>query len=168
MPAKAAQPGRGKIVIERTIRATPAETWDLWTTTVGVESWWGTDGFLLRVNRLDVRPGGGFEYATKAIEPAQVEALKSAGLPLTSHGRGTYTEVKPPARLCYKVMVDYIRDVPPYEVSTLVEFKEIPGGVDLVVTQDEMHNAFWTHAAIMGLDQQLGRLVMALSGPPEE
>jgi len=161
------QPRRGKMVIERTVKATLDEVWDHWTTAAGIESWWGPDGFLTRVNRLDIRPGGGFEYATKAIEPAQMEALKSAGLPMTSVGHGTYTEVKPQARLGYKVLVDYIHDVPPYDVSTLVEFKTVPGGVMMVVTQDEMHNPDWTQMAAMGLDQQVNRLVEVLSGHPQ-
>ena len=163
-----AQSRRGKMVIERTIRATLDELWDRWTTAAGIESWWGADGFLLRVNRLEVRPGGVFEYAAKAIEPAQIAALNSAALPLTSRGKGTYTEVKPLARLAYKVLVDYIPDIPPYEVSTFVEFKKVPGGVMVVVTQDEMHNTFWTHAAAMGLDQQIDRLESALSGRAQE
>ena len=166
--AETAQPRRGKMVIERRVKATLDEVWDRWTTGAGIESWWGPDGFLTRVNRLDIRPGGGFEYATKAIEPAQIEALKSAGLPMTSVGHVTYTEAEPLARLGYKVLVDYIKEVAPYEVSTLVELKKVPGGVVMVVTQDEMHNSDWTQMAAMGLDRQINRLVEVLSGPPQE
>src|ERR1039458_2106097 len=146
------------MVIERTIRATLDELWDRWTTAAGIESWWGADGFLLRVNRLEVRPGGVFEYATKAIEPAQIAALNSAALPPTSRGKGAATDARPPAR----------PPDPPCEVSPSVEFKKVPGGVRVVGTQDEMHNTFWTHAAAMGLDQQIDRLESALSGRAQE
>jgi len=161
---EAAEPERGKMVIARTFKKTVEEVWDLWTTAAGIESWWGSDGFMIRVNRLDIKPGGGFEYATKAIEPAQIEALKLAGLPPTSRGRGTYTEVVPLARLGYKVLVDYIPEIPPYEVQTLVELKKVPEGVLMTVTQEGMHDPVWTQAAATGLDMQISRLVGVLSG----
>jgi uncharacterized protein YndB with AHSA1/START domain len=65
------QPDR-KIVIERTYAASIEEVWELWTTKSGIESWWGPDGFSVKVHELDLRTGGEMRYAMTAIDPAQV------------------------------------------------------------------------------------------------
>ena len=46
------------IRLERTYRATIDEVWDMWTTKEGIESWWGPDGFAVKVRKLDLRAGG--------------------------------------------------------------------------------------------------------------
>jgi len=165
---KTAQPQKGKITIERKLKATLGEVWDRWTTSSGIESWWGPDGFLTKVTRLDIRPGGCFEYAMKAIEEAQIYLLESAGRPPTSVGRGAYTVVRPGVRLGYTTLVDFIPGVAPYEVSTTVDFKKVPEGVVIVVVQDEMHDPEWTQMTAIGLDEQVNRLARALSGPAQE
>ncbi|HMA05104.1 MAG TPA: SRPBCC domain-containing protein, partial [Methanomicrobiales archaeon] len=89
-------PGKGfrrMITIERTFRANAKDLWDLWTTREGLESWWGPEGFTMKVDRLEVRPGGRFEYEMTATAPEQMEALKRENLPLVSLARSTYTEI---------------------------------------------------------------------------
>ena len=47
-----------KISFERKYEAPVEDVWDLWTTAEGIESWWGPEGFSVRVSKLDLRPGG--------------------------------------------------------------------------------------------------------------
>ena len=47
-------PPRRTISIERTFDAPIADVWDLWTTKEGIESWWGPEGFIVTVSRLEL------------------------------------------------------------------------------------------------------------------
>jgi uncharacterized protein YdhG (YjbR/CyaY superfamily)/uncharacterized protein YndB with AHSA1/START domain len=146
------------IRIERTLRASLEDVWELWTTKEGLESWWGPEGFSTEVRGLDVRPGGRFEYAMTAIDPAQVDALRAMGVPLTSVARGLYTEVRPRRRLAYRTLADFIPGVEPYEVATQVELHPVVRGVKLVLIQDAMHDEQWTEMAKAGFESQLDKL----------
>jgi len=159
-PAKVGR--RGKITLERTFRASLEDVWDLWTTKEGLESWWGPEGFVTTVRKLDLRPGGAFEYAMTATEPAQIEALKAINFPLTSFAHGTYAEVTPRKRLGYTTVADFIPGVAPYQVAALIEFHVGPKGVRMVVTEDAMHDAQWTEMSRMGMDSSLDKLVRVL------
>ena len=151
------RPGK-KITLERTLKATTREVWDLWTTKKGLESWWGPAGFVTKVRRLEVSPGGKFEYEMTAIGPEQVAAMKKADLPLTSRARGTYVEVTPRRRLAYRTLADFIPGVTPYEVGAVIDFHAVPGGVRVTVTEDAMHNEEWTKMSEMGMSSSLDRL----------
>ena len=157
-----AEASRQKITIERTFRATVEDVWDLWTTKKGLESWWGPEGFVTTVHRLDLRPGGGFEYEMTATAPAQVEAMKKANLPLTSGAHGTYVEVTPRRRLAYRTLADFIPGVAPYEIGAVIDFHTVPKGVRLTVTEDAMHNEEWTKMSVMGMNSSLDKLAKVL------
>lgn len=45
-------------VVERTVDATPAEVWSLWTETEQFSQWYGPVGATIPVARLDLRVGG--------------------------------------------------------------------------------------------------------------
>ncbi len=75
------------IVLERTYDASLAEVWDLWTTKDGIESWWGPDGFEVKVIELDLRAGGQLYYAMTAIAEPQIAFMKNAGMPTTTKTR---------------------------------------------------------------------------------
>jgi hypothetical protein len=75
------QPARRKVSIERTVNAAIDDVWDLWTTKEGIESWWGPEGFVAKVRKLDFRPGGELAYTMIATAPEQIEFLKKAGMP---------------------------------------------------------------------------------------
>jgi uncharacterized protein YndB with AHSA1/START domain/uncharacterized protein YdhG (YjbR/CyaY superfamily) len=148
----------GSIKIERTFRASLEEVWELWTTKEGLESWWGPEGFTTQVRRLELRPGGHFEYAMTAADPVQVNALKAMGVPLTSVAHGTYSEVRPLRRLAYSTVADFIPGVEPYEVATVVELHPVARGVKLALIQDAMHDRQWTEMAKAGFESQLDKL----------
>jgi uncharacterized protein YndB with AHSA1/START domain len=153
-----------RITIERTFQATLEEVWDLWTTKEGLESWWGPEGFSVKVRKLDLRPGGELHYAMTANAPEQVEFMKKAGMPLTSELRGTYTEVIPRRRLAFAQLADFIPGVVPYDVATTVEFHPSAQGVRVVLTIDAMHDEHWTQMAVMGWESELGKLAKLLEG----
>jgi len=155
---------RQKITLERIFRATVREVWELWTTKKGLESWWGPEGFETMVRRLEVRPGGKFEYEMTATGPEQVEAMKKADLPLTSRAHGIYGEVTPRRRLGYRTVADFIPGVKPYEIGAVIDFHIVPQGVRLTVTEDVMHNEEWTRMSETGMSSSLDRLAKVIGG----
>ncbi len=153
------QPARRRVSIERTFAGAAAEdVWSLWTTREGIESWWGPDGFEVKVRRIDFRLGGELLYAMTATAPDQIEFLKKAGMPLTTESLVRYTDVLPLKRLAFTQMADFIPGVKPYEVATTVEFEMVPEGVRLVLTLDAMHDEHWTKMAVMGWENELAKL----------
>jgi len=156
------QGARRTITIERTFHATVEEVWDLWTTKDGIESWWGPEGFVAEVRKIDLRPGGELDYNMIAVAPEQMEFLKHAGMPATTPSRVTYTEVIPQRRLVYSTRADFIPGVEPYDVMTTVELHPVPEGVRMVMTFDAMHDENWTNMAVKGWESELGKLEKVL------
>jgi uncharacterized protein YndB with AHSA1/START domain len=153
---------RRRVILERSFQAAIEEVWDLWTTKEGIESWWGPDGFAVKVLRLDLRPGGELVYATTAIGSDQIEFMKNAGMPLTIETRVRYTKVAPPTRLAYITRADFIPGVEPYDAETVIELLSTAEGVRLVLTQEAMHDEHWTQMAVMGWESELGKLARIL------
>lgn len=151
-----------KITLERTYNASIEDVWVLWTTKEGIESWWGPDGFTVKVRKLDLRPGGELHYAMTAVAPAQVGFMKKAGMPLTTEARLTYTEIVAPQRLAYTHLADFIPGIAPYGVATVVELHPTVKGVRLVLAFDAMHDDQWTQRAVMGWESELGKLAKVL------
>ena len=150
---------RPKLTLERTFRASIHEVWELWTTREGIEAWWGPDGFTVEVRSLELRAGGDLVYVMSAVAPEQIDYMKKAGMPASTHHSLTFTEVSPPQRLAYTNTVDFVPDVEPYQISTLLELREIAGGgTHLVLTFDAMHDDRWTQLARMGHESELDRL----------
>lgn len=152
-----------KLTIERTFDASIEEVWELWTTTEGIQLWWGPEGFGVVVNELDLRPGGRLVYAMSATRAEEVEYMLQAGMPLTTEHTLTFTEVDPPRRLAYKDLADFIPGVAPYEVRTVIELSEVEEGVHVVVTFDRMHDEHWTELAKLGRESELERLAKLLA-----
>lgn len=146
-----------RITLERIYHADVQDVWDLWTTKEGIESWWGPGGFAVTVRKMDLRPGGELLYAMTAIDPPQVEFMKKAGMPLTQECRITYTEVLPLRRLAYLHLTDFIPDVEPYDVATVVELHPTGDSVRMTLTFDAMHNDEWTERAVMGWKMELDK-----------
>jgi uncharacterized protein YndB with AHSA1/START domain len=154
---------RPQFSIERSYAASIDEAWALWTTKAGIESWWGPEGFEVTVTSLDLRPGGELVYLMTATAAEQVAFMKRAGMPLSTECRVTYTEVSPPGRLAYKTLTDFVPNVPPYEVATVVELRAMVDGVKLTITFDAMHDDVWTGRARAGHESQLRKLAALLA-----
>jgi uncharacterized protein YndB with AHSA1/START domain len=153
---------RKQITLERTFDGTIEEVWDLWTTAEGIESWWGPDGFTVKVLELDLRAEGHLTYAMTATAPPQVAFMKQAGMPLTTRTRVDYTEVTRHRRLAYLNHADFIPGVAPYKTAMAVDLTVAPGGVRMVLTVDPMHDEVWTQRMAAGWESQLGRLTQLL------
>jgi uncharacterized protein YndB with AHSA1/START domain len=152
-----------RIVIERTYEASLDDVWELWTTEEGIESWWGPDGFSVKVHELDLRPGGQMRYAMTAVEPAQVQFMKQAGMPLTTEAKLTYTAIVPGKSIAYTHRADFIPGVEPYDLGNKVEFFAEGKNVRMVLTLDPMHSDEWTQRAVMGWESQLGKLARVIA-----
>jgi uncharacterized protein YndB with AHSA1/START domain len=160
--APKAQDARRKVTLERIFEASIEEVWDLWTTKQGIESWWGPDGFAVKVEQIDLRPGGVLVYAMTATGADQIDYMKKAGMPVTTVSRLTYSEVDPPLRLAYSQTADFIPGVEPYEVPTTVELESTPQGVKMTLSFQAMHDEHWTNMAVMGWESELGKLAKLL------
>ncbi len=150
--------GRRHIQLERHYRSPLADVWELWTTREGIESWWGPDGFSVKVLSLDLRAGGKLLYAMTASAPQQVAFMKRAGMPVTTETQLTYTDVFEAKRLAYYTRADFIPGVEPYNVGTVVDLAETEGGVRMSLSIETMHDEVWTGRAIQGWESQLGKL----------
>jgi uncharacterized protein YndB with AHSA1/START domain len=149
---------RRKITLARTYEASLEDVWSLWTTKAGIESWWGPEGFTVKVHKLDLRPEGELLYAMTATGPGQIEFMKRAGMPLTTEARLKYTEVSPMQRLAYVHLVDFIPEVEAYNVATVVELHAERNRVRMVVYLDAMHSDEWTQRALGGWESQLSKV----------
>ncbi|MEO5866069.1 MAG: SRPBCC domain-containing protein [Sphingomonas sp.] len=156
--ASATSNTRAQFFIERNYAASIEDAWALWTTKQGIESWWGPEGFDVAVTELDLRSGGELVYLMTATAPDQVGFMKQAGMPLTTECRVKYTDVACPKRLAYTTLADFVPDVAPYEVGTLVELRALDEGVKIVVTFDAMHDELWTERARAGHESQMRKL----------
>lgn len=154
---------RAQFSISRDYAGSIEDVWALWTTKSGIESWWGPEGFDVTVTSLDLRPGGQLVYLMTAVAPEQVAFMKTAGMPLTSECKVTYTEVSLMHRLAYKTLADFVPGVAPYEVGTVVDLKQVTGGVQLKITFDAMHDEVWTQRARAGHESQLRKLDTLMS-----
>lgn len=156
-------PRKPDFAIERILRASLDEVWEMWTTRDGLESWWGPDGFTSTVRSLDVRPGGHFEIEMEATAPGPKAMLEASGQPLINVSVFTFTEIVPTSRLAFVNHVDFIPDLEPYEVRCAVELRAITGGTRLTFRSNVMHDDRWTQLATAGWQSSLDRLVDALT-----
>lgn len=151
-----------RITLERTYRAPIEDVWDLWTTKEGIESWWGPEGFSVKVKKLELRPGGELLYDMIATAPEQVAFMKQAGMPLAVPARIIFREIVRLRRLEYTHLADFIPGVEPYDVATIVELHPAGERVRLVLSFDPMHDQVWTDRAVMGWESELGKLAKIL------
>ena len=151
-------PAGRRFTIDRTFQSTLTDVWALWTTSDGIESWWGPEGFTVTVRSLDLQAGGRLQYTMTATAAPQVAFMHANGMPIATEATITYSEVTPMTRLAYVHLVDFVPDVAAYDVATVVELVEQEHGVRLLLTLDPMHDPMWTERAIAGWQSELGKL----------
>lgn len=83
------------LTLERTIRASTSSLWRAWTEPELLSQWWVPAPMQARVDRLDVRPGGGF--VTSMREPAGE---------YSPHTDGIFLVVEPERRLVFTNVID--------------------------------------------------------------
>jgi uncharacterized protein YndB with AHSA1/START domain len=154
-----------RLTLERTYRAPIADVWELWTTKDGIESWWGPDGFDVTVQSIDLRVGGELRYTMNARRPEMIAFMTQNKMPTSTAHKLTYTEILTNKRLRYRQLADFIPEVAPYDVDTVVELDETAAGVKMTITFDAMHDEMWTKRAVMGRESELDKLEKLLTKP---
>jgi hypothetical protein len=98
-----------------------------------------------------------------ATAPEQVEFMKSAGMPLTTESRKTFTEVSPPTRLAYNSLIDFVTDHEPYEHLTVVELTPAGDQTTVVMHVDDLHDEVWTERPVAGRKNELENLAALIA-----
>lgn len=147
-----------KVVLERTFRATAPEVWDLWTTKEGFESWWGPEGFHVRVHTMEPRVGGELFYDMIADLPEHVETLAEMDRPDSHETRGRFTAFEPHRRLAITHQIDFLPGVDPYPSTIVMELHPEGKNVRMVVTLDPLHDPEFTRMSKEGMESSLRKL----------
>ena len=110
------------LALQRVIRAPRARVWSAWTEPASLERWWVPAPARTRVERLDVRPGGGF-----------VTRLSKDGVTFVPHTDGCFIVVDDLERIVFTNAIDSAwRPAQPAPVSMTAEitFGDHPDGTD--------------------------------------
>jgi uncharacterized protein YndB with AHSA1/START domain len=81
----------GEFVIARIFDAPRDLIWKAWTESERMAQWWGPKGFVMRVAKLDLRPGGVFHYSMRSPDGKDL------------WGKFMYREIVVPERLVFVV-----------------------------------------------------------------
>lgn len=108
-----------EFVVEHTIRSTPERIFEAYTKPGLIAKWWAQPGQTLRIDEMDVRPGGKWRFAI----------ILGEGNEMVMHGE--YREVVPGTRLSYTFNLGEGRD---REILAIVDLKAVAGGTHLTLT----------------------------------
>jgi len=108
-----------EFVVEHTIESTPDRVFEAYTEPELIAQWWAHPGQSLRVDELDVRPGGEWRFIH----------LLGEGEEMVMHGE--YREVDPGSRLSYTYNVGEGTDE---EILATVDFEAVEAGTHLTLT----------------------------------
>lgn len=144
-----------EFVLEHSFRAPAAKVFAAYTDPKLIPLWWAPKGGSLRVETMDVRPGGSWRFVQKLPN----------GYEMTFHG--TYLEVKPVTRLVYTFATE---GQPGNEIQATVELAEKDGVTRLVLTNlcssKEARDAMLGHGAAAGAKAAWDQLAEALGTMP--
>lgn len=105
MPANTAE-----LTISRFIDAPPARVWKAWSTPEHLAKWWIPAPMECRVDKLDLRPGGGFQTR-----------MREGGGDFQPHLDACFLEVVPEARLTFTtVLTEGWQPVAPWLALTAI------------------------------------------------
>jgi uncharacterized protein YndB with AHSA1/START domain len=110
------------LALERVIRAPRRSVWTAWTEPARIEQWWVPAPAQARVERLDVRPGGGF-----------VTRLSDDGVTFVPHVNACFIVVDDLERIVFTNAIDSAwRPASPAPVPMTAEitFGDHPDGTD--------------------------------------
>lgn len=110
------------LTLQRVIHAPPAVVWRAWTDPARLAQWWTPAPTLSRVDRLDVRPGGGF-----------VTRMSDDGVEFVPHTDALFLVAEHEERLGFTNVVDSgWRPASPSPVAMTAEivFGRHPDGTD--------------------------------------
>ncbi len=152
-PATVRLPSDREFVLVHTFRASAARVFAAYTDPEQIPHWWAPAGGSVRVDRMDVRPGGTWRFVQRA-----------PGGPELVFG-GTYLEVRPVNRLVYTFSVE---GQPDSEFTATIELTESAGVTHLTMTSrcrsKEARDAMLRYGAVAGAGAAWARLAAALNG----
>ena len=112
------------VVVERTVDATAAETWPLWTDPEQFRLWFGPDGASIPTAHFDLRPGG---------ERVVAMTVQTPGGERTMWFRGNHLELDAPRLLVYtETMTDEDANPQSPETTVRVELEDLDDGRTVV------------------------------------
>lgn len=132
------------VVLERTFDASRQQVFDAFVDPEKVVKWWGPNGWMTEVRKMDVKPGGTWHYCMRGPEGKE------------SWGKAVYHEVKAPERLKYTdAFADSdgstIKDMP--ETMVTIDFVDFEGKTRLVSRVEFASTADLENVLAMGLVQ---------------
>lgn len=139
VPASAQDEADCTLVIERVLKATPAEVFGAWTDPETLVSWWGPEGVTTPEYTMDVRPGG--KWRTHMVAPDGDHIVS-----------GVYREVVPPSRLVFTWAWEQKDGSRGHETEVTVTFQPAAEGTRmrlvqrlfLTKSQRDAHNEGWS------------------------
>ena len=154
---KTQAPARGildrEFVLEHIFLASASRVFAAYTDPKLVAQWWVPTGSALRVETMDVRPGGTWRFVQPMANGQEVVYT------------GTYREVRPTTRLVYTLIVE---GQPWSEVTAAVDLREDDGRTFLTLTNlcvsKEACEAIVKYGAAAGAAMQWDRLAALLAG----
>lgn len=149
----------GPITLEKVYAASPERIWELWTTPEGIQSWWAPDGFVVKVDKLELEPGGELIYTMTATAQPQVEFMQANGMPLSTTSRKTFVELDEGKKLSYDSLVDFVPGKEPYNFLTTVTLEPVDGdNTKVVMEMQPLHDEEWTGRLVAGRQNELDNL----------
>lgn len=108
-----------EFVVEHTIQSTPERIFEAYTEPDLIAQWWANPGQSMRVDEMDVRPGGEWRFTHVLDE----------GEEMVMHGE--YREVDPVTRLSYTYNMGEGTDE---EILTIVDLEAVEAGTHVMLT----------------------------------
>lgn len=133
--------------ITRTLPASRERVFAAFTEPDLLKQWWGPAGFSLPQASLDLRVGGSYRFG---MQPPQGDVMYLAG---------TFREITRPERLVYTWAWE---SAPEMESIVTVEFREVDGDTEVIVTQEPFPNDEARQQHAYGWEGGLDRLTEVL------
>ena len=152
------------VVITRIINAPVATVWKMWTDPDEIVKWWGPTDYTSPSARLDLRVGGQYVFAMRAPE------YQGGQESFTS---GEYKEVIPMEKLVFtqglsdakgdRLPADQLPADFPEDILTTIEFREVNGITELVITEKGWKPSTMSVFSYAGMHQSLDKMSALLN-----
>lgn len=108
-----------EFVVEHTIQASPERIFEAYTEPDLIAEWWAHPGQTVRVDEMDVRPGGEWRF-TRILGDGEEMVMY-----------GEYRDVDPVTRLCYTYNMG---EGTAEEILTIVDLEAVEAGTHVTLT----------------------------------
>lgn len=141
-----------EFVLEHTFRAPAAKVFAAYTDSRLIPQWWAPPGGSIRVDVMDVRPGGRWRFVQRTANGQELVFT------------GDYLEVRPVTRLVYTYRIE---GQPGSQLTAAVDLKETDGTTRLTLTNlcasKEARDAMLGYGAAAGAKVAWDRLAQLLA-----